>query len=49
MTQLNTSMEKLLKILKELITQKFTGKIEINFNQGGIRGIKKVKKEIVNL
>ncbi len=42
-------MEKLIKILNEFIKAKFTGDIEINFNQGGIRGIKLVKKETVKI
>jgi hypothetical protein len=42
-------MEKLIKIIQEFISSKFTGDIEINFNQGGIRGIKLVKRESVKL
>ena len=41
-------MKKIIEILKKLIEEKFTGNIEINFNQGGIRGIKKVIKEVIN-
>ena len=38
-------MNRIIEILKKLIKEKFTGDIEINFNQGGIRGIKKINKE----
>jgi hypothetical protein len=34
-------MEKIVEIIRKLIKSKFTGEIIINFNQGGIRGIKK--------
>lgn len=40
-------MEKIIKTIQNLIRQKFTGAIIINFNQGGIRGIKKIKYEII--
>lgn len=38
-------MNKLMSILEKLIFDKFTGTIEINFNQGGIRGVKKIEKK----
>jgi len=38
-------MEKIFDIIKLLVFKKFTGTIEITFNQGGIRGVKKVKRE----
>lgn len=37
-------MDKLINIIKKLVCDKFTGTIEINFNQGGIRGIQKITK-----
>ena len=38
-------MKELLEIIRELVRKKFTGDIEINFNQGGVRGVKKIIKE----
>jgi len=38
-------MKELLEIIRELIRKKFTGDIEINFNQGGVRGVKMITKE----
>lgn len=40
-------MDKLINIIKKLVASGFTGTIEINFNQGGIRGIQKIRKEQV--
>ena len=42
-------MEKLIKFFSDIINQKYTGDIEINFNQGDVRGIKLVKREQVKL
>ena len=42
-------MEKLIKFFSDIINRKYTGDIEINFNQGGVRGIKLVKREQVKL
>jgi len=41
------NMEKIIEILKSLTTGKFTGKIEITFNQGGIMGVNRfeIKKQ----
>jgi len=41
-------MKTIIDILKQLIDNKFTGSIEIIFNQGGIQGIKKIIREIIN-
>lgn len=38
-------IDRLLKIIEKLRNEKFTGEIILNFNQGGIRGIKKAKYE----
>jgi hypothetical protein len=38
-------MDKIIIIIKNLIKDKFTGKIEINFNQGGITGLFKVERK----
>jgi hypothetical protein len=40
-------MEKLYRIINQLIIKRFTGRIEINFNNGGIRGIKKITEIIL--
>lgn len=40
-------MEKIIEIIKKLVDEKFSGDIEINFNQGGVRGVKKVTKKIM--
>jgi hypothetical protein len=48
----NNKVSKLTHIiifLKDMISKKFTGRIEIIFNQGGIRGIQKTKTENVDL
>ena len=42
-------MEKLLEFIKQLISSEYSGGITIYFNKGGVRGIKKVKEEQVNL
>ena len=42
-------MDKLIKFFTDIIARKYTGDIEINFNQGGVRGIKLVKREQVKL
>ena len=42
-------IEKLIEYFKKLKVEKFTGDIEIHLNQGGIQGIKKIKKENVKL
>lgn len=42
-------MDKLLEFIEKLKTIKFTGSIIIQFNQGGVRSIKKVNEETVNL
>jgi len=41
-------MEKLIDIIKKFIADKFTGRIEINFNQGGITGIYEVRRKKIN-
>jgi len=40
-------MYKLVEILKKLISEKFTGTLEINFNQGGVRGIKQITRKVL--
>lgn len=40
-------MEKIIKILKIIIDKKFTGKIEISFNQGGIIGVSEIKRKVI--
>lgn len=42
-------MDKLIEILKRLISIKFTGSIVIHFNQGGIRSVRKVNEENITL
>jgi len=42
-------IEKVLAVIKKLIGLKFTGCVEISFNQGGIHGVKIVKRENVIL
>lgn len=42
-------MEKLIALLKSLVNTQYSGGIVIYFNKGGIRGIKKVKEETINL
>lgn len=42
-------MDKLIEFIKSLINSQYSGGIVIYFNKGGIRGIKKVKEENINL
>lgn len=42
-------MEKLIKFLDDLKRRKFTGDVEINFNQGGVRGVKFIQRRNVVL
>ena len=42
-------MDKLLKIVNILISSKFTGRLEIVFNSGGIQRIREVKVKNVEL
>jgi hypothetical protein len=42
-------LDKLVEFFKRLKDEKFTGDIEIHLNQGGIQGIKKVKKDNIEL
>jgi intracellular sulfur oxidation DsrE/DsrF family protein len=44
-----TKIESIIIFIKELMNKKFTGRIEIIFNQGGIRGIQKTKTENIDL
>jgi len=44
-----TKTDEILSYLKQLYLEQFTGSIEIIFNQGGIRGIKKIYRENVNI
>ncbi len=41
-------MKKVIEVIKRLIEKKFTGTIEIIFNQGGIQGVKKIIKKTVS-
>lgn len=41
--------EELVNYLQELIKKEFTGCLKITFNQGGIRGIKKIHEENINI
>jgi hypothetical protein len=41
-------MNKVIEIIKHLIQDKFSGAIVIRFNQGGIRGIKKITEENIS-
>lgn len=43
------NFENLVIYIKELIQKEFTGCLKITFNQGGIRGIKKVHEENINI
>ncbi|GAG76335.1 unnamed protein product [marine sediment metagenome] len=40
-------MNGLIAILLKLVKDKFTGSIEITFNQGGIQGIKRITRETI--
>jgi hypothetical protein len=42
-------IEAIVVLIQRLINNKFTGRIEIIFSQGGIRGVKKTKTEDVEL
>lgn len=42
-------IEKLFIYLKNIVRDKFTGKIEITFNQGGIIGVNEVKRKNIEL
>ena len=42
-------MKKVFDYIERLIKDRFTGRIEINFNDGGIRGVKKIRVENVNI
>ena len=42
-------MDKLIDYIIMLIKSRFTGRIEINFNNGGIRGVKKINIENIEL
>ena len=44
-----TKTDEIINYLKQLYLEQFTGSIEIVFNQGGIRGIKKIYRENVNI
>jgi hypothetical protein len=41
--------EKLLYYIKGLVSKEFTGSLEIIFFKGGIRGVKKVHKENIDI
>ena len=45
MSHIMTIVSKIIRICEKLKFEKFTGKLEIIFNQGGIQGIKKFKHE----
>jgi hypothetical protein len=42
-----TKTDEIINYLKQLYLEQFTGSIEIVFNQGGIRGIKKIYRQTV--
>lgn len=42
-------MEKIITYLKKIAQEKFTGKIEITFNQGGIIGVSEIKRKNIEL
>ena len=42
-------LDKLIDFFKKLKEEKFTGDIEIHFNQGGVQGIKKIRKDNIEL
>ena len=42
-------MEKLINYIKKMINEKFTGTIEVTFNQGGVRGAKKIIRENIEV
>jgi hypothetical protein len=42
-------IDKIVNFFLKLKDEKFTGDIEIHFNQGGIQGIKKTRKEPIKL
>jgi hypothetical protein len=44
-----SKFEKIIVILKEMILKKFSGRIQIEFSQGGIRGIKKISEENIKI
>ena len=44
-----TRFDKLLNYIQYLIKRRFTGTIQIIFNQGGIQGVKKIHNEKVDL
>jgi hypothetical protein len=44
-----SKLEKIVVYLSRLVKEKFSGGILITFSQGGIRGIKKVNEENVEL
>jgi len=44
-----SKIENIVVFIKELMNNKFTGRIEIIFNQGGIRGVQKTKTENVEV
>jgi hypothetical protein len=36
-------MDKIILYIKQLFTEKFTGRIEIQFNKGGIQRVRKIE------
>jgi len=41
------NISRIMKIIKKLIDEKYTGEIMLKFNCGGIRAIKKIKSESI--
>lgn len=44
-----TKFDKIVIFIKGLMKDKFSGSIKIIFHEGGIRGIKKVKEENIEI
>jgi hypothetical protein len=44
-----TKIEKIFRLIMELVKTKFTGSIEIIFNCGGVRGVKKITRENLDI
>jgi intracellular sulfur oxidation DsrE/DsrF family protein len=44
-----SKIENIIVIIRDLINKKFTGRIEIIFHMGGIRGVQKTKTENIEV
>ena len=44
-----SKIENIVVFIKELMNNKFTGRIEIIFHMGGIRGVQKTKTENIEV